>query len=327
MKFGVGSISTKSIQHLIDYAKKAEELEFDFFWMFEETNTRDALLCASMIAKETGKISVGAMAINPYLRHPVHIATSAFSFNEIARYKGFVGIGASGGYGLSSVGLRQIRPVNAVMETIDIIKKLPQYQPLNYNGKFVHLKNFQVPWAKPIKVFACVNGPKMLEAAGEIADGAILAHMPPEYAKTAYASVKKGLDKSGRDIDFEFGVQPLCFMDEDREKALQIARKWCWFLQAPALHIPNALELSGFTINEANLIRKEAGFKVTSRKIPPKLIDKIVTKFALTGTPEDLIKKIEQYEAAGVKQIILGFPEADPRKSLLKFKEQIINNF
>ena len=341
MKFGVllfrGIFGVQlldgGLPELLRLTKIAEELDYDSAWYADEAWwSPDPIVYATLMARETSKIKIGTMGTNPYVRHPLSLALSFHTFGEIAGERAIVGIAAGSEARLKKLGLARLHPREAVRESIEIMRKLSNGRPLEYQGTTVKVTGVGKTWIKnDLKIHVCSNGPRMLELAGEIADGVALAHFPPSYTSWGLDYVKKGLAKSQKSIsEFDYEVQPIVFVDEDRDKAFEIARKYLQFLPPPiALQKQQLLEKCGFSPGEAATVRKAflEAFASPKIELPRDLADKIVRSFAITGTPEEAIAKIKDYEKSGISRIIVGFmPEQNIGERLRYFRERIIDS-
>jgi 5,10-methylenetetrahydromethanopterin reductase len=339
MKFGVllfrGLFGVKlldgGLPAILKLTQRAEELGYDSAWISEESWwSPDSVTYATLMVEETRKIRIGTMGSNPYVRHPLSLALAFHTFGEIAGERGIVGISAGSEARLNKLGLKRTEPLATVRESIELMRRLSEGKPIEFDGQNIKVAGVNPSWIKnDLNIYICANGPKMMELAGRVADGAVLAHFPPSYTGWAMKHVKKGLDESGRSRSrFEYAVQPIVFVNENRVDAFKAARDYFQFLPPPiALAEPSILDKCGFAENEVELIRgafREA-FSSPASKLPQGIIDKIVEKFAITGTPSEAITKIKEYEESGIDHVIIGFiPNGDIGEKLSVFRDKVI---
>ncbi|MFQ6010673.1 MAG: LLM class flavin-dependent oxidoreductase, partial [Nitrososphaerales archaeon] len=257
---------------------------------------------------------------------------------------------------LKQLGVETKLRFTAMKETIDVVKKLSTGESVSYEGKFVRLNGLKFPWAKPFPVYVAGSSQRSLQLAGQIADGAIVAHFPPSYAKWAMDEMSTAAENGGRDRkEVELLVQEMTVMMSDREEALSRAKKitidpfrprTVLFYLGPALWASKesrVLERSGFDPSEIDAIyreeeylnRFEEGKGDPSRldsAIPPPLEDKICKTLAMVGNSNDCLEKIKGYDEAGVSEFMPGFWGYETRdestiKGLEDYKREIIPEF
>jgi alkanesulfonate monooxygenase SsuD/methylene tetrahydromethanopterin reductase-like flavin-dependent oxidoreductase (luciferase family) len=103
---------------------------------------------------------------------------------------------------------------------------------VSYDGEFVHLDGIELDYVhqprrpKDVPIYIGATGMKMMELAGEIADGVVLNYLvPPSYNDTALAHLAAGAERAGRSVDDLDRPQLIvCSLDDDRGKALDAAR-------------------------------------------------------------------------------------------------------
>ncbi len=107
-----------------------------------------------------------------------------------------------------NVGIERRKPLTAMRETIEVMRRLLALENVTYHGEFHHVDGVELdvvhgcrePRHIPIMIGA--TGPKMMELAGEIADGAVLNYcVPPEYNIEAMEQLERGAVRAGRSLD------------------------------------------------------------------------------------------------------------------------------
>ena len=329
--FGVRTMNG-GLETIIKLAKKGEELGYDSLWMTDESWwTPDPVTYATILAERTRKIMIGILGMNPYVRHPLSLALSLHTYGEMAGRRAIAGVCAGSEVRLKKLGLRRLKPLVAVSETIDLMRRLVREHPLDYQGQYVKVEGVSAPWIKnDLTVYICANGPRMLELAGRVAEGVVLAHFPPSYAKWGLRFVRKGLDDGHKTMkSFDYCVQPIAFISKRRAKAFSSAKRYLPFLPPPiALARTRILEECGFTADEVKSIRGayHEAFSRPAKNLPSEIVEKIVRSFAITGTPEEALEKVREYKSAGITQVIVGFtPEENTPESLSYFKKYVID--
>jgi alkanesulfonate monooxygenase SsuD/methylene tetrahydromethanopterin reductase-like flavin-dependent oxidoreductase (luciferase family) len=100
-------------------------------------------------------------------------------------------------------GLRLESPVDAMREYLTIVRESVQTGACNFDGKF-----FSAHWAysgprrQDLPIMISALNPRMLELAGELADGVVLYMCPPRYiADEVIPRVSAGREKAGKPLD------------------------------------------------------------------------------------------------------------------------------
>ena len=84
-----------------------------------------------------------------------------------------------------------------------------------------------------IPIYMGAQGPKMLELAGEIADGVLINASHPKDFEVAVEQIKKGAEKAGRDPSEVDVTAYACFsIDKDPVKAVNAAKVVVAFIVA-----------------------------------------------------------------------------------------------
>ena len=134
---------------------------------------RDVFLTLALAAERTSRISLYPATTNPVTRHPMVLASLAHSLEEIAPERIRLTVGP-GYLAVGNIG-RPRATVSAMREAILTIRRLLRGQRLDFNGVETRLRNVT---DSPTPVFMTAAGPRMVELAGEVADGASAARRP-----------------------------------------------------------------------------------------------------------------------------------------------------
>ncbi|MDQ6692729.1 MAG: LLM class flavin-dependent oxidoreductase, partial [Candidatus Dormibacteraeota bacterium] len=180
MKVGAGFLGHLSrrvdSQQLVAAAQLCERAGFDSFWVADQRFMRDAFISLAMIAAHTERLQLGTRVTDPYIRHPALTAIAAATLDEASNGRAILGMGA-GGSGFSQLGLSRDRPALALREAIHLIRMLWSGAEVEYQGTSVQWGKGEIefPVRANIPIVIAARGPKLLELAGEVADGVIVA--------------------------------------------------------------------------------------------------------------------------------------------------------
>ena len=93
-------------QQVAEYAVEAEKAGVRTLWHSNLPNGWDPFIGLSQAALATSRIKLGVLALSPYEMHPVRIAYSIISLNELAKGRAILGLGGGGAIALATT----IRP-------------------------------------------------------------------------------------------------------------------------------------------------------------------------------------------------------------------------
>ena len=283
---------------------------------------RDVYLTLALAAQRTSKITLYPATTNPVTRHPGVLASLAHTLEEIApgRVRLTVGPGylAVGNIGRPRASLERMR------QAILAMRRLLKGETVVFNGTETKLRNIS---DHPTPIFMTAAGPRMVELAGEVADGALmLVGLHPESVAAARSRLEVGAERGKRDLDgfHTIYITPTT-VDEDGESA----RRWpqLWFRSdQPYLKYPS----------DSNLFwLREAGIDLPNDFVPETITDSqadaICDAMGLFGTPQECLERLKRAGSeSGIEQVFI-FPTHTqdggyemPAKEVAAFRDVII---
>ncbi|PWB51574.1 MAG: hypothetical protein C3F13_14150 [Anaerolineales bacterium] len=203
MKYGVLIESIYSPSELVSIARQVEDRGFSHFWYPDEKFFKDCYIGLSLVAQHTQSIALGPCVTDPYSRHPIMTAAAIASLAEVAPNRTWLGIGA-GGRGFQAIGVERNRPAIAIREAVFIIRELLAGKMVDYQGEVICLNDRSLDFTPTEQVpimIATGYGHLVQSLAGEIGDAVMLANISsPQMILAALENVKKGVNKSGRNL-------------------------------------------------------------------------------------------------------------------------------
>ncbi len=190
----------RPIGELVATARRAEELGYSEIWVADEKFYRDPFVTLTAIGQATAQVRLGTGVTEPYARHPALIAMALATLEELCPGRVVVGLGA-GGPGFEPMGVVRRRPARALAEAVAILRGLLAGQSVRVAGEVVSFDgpglNFR---PRPLPIYLAARGRRVLETAGAVADGVILAPFAsPEAIAYATEVVRRGARNAGRD--------------------------------------------------------------------------------------------------------------------------------
>jgi 5,10-methylenetetrahydromethanopterin reductase len=168
------------------------------------------------------------------------------------------------------------------------------------------------------------TGDKMMEMAGEIADGVVLNYcVPPEYNDKALELLLQGAHRVGKQLeDFDRPQLVVCSVDPDHDRAIDTTRELLTQYLAQQPHIAKA---SGVAQSVVDDIQAILGWPATHEQImkakhlvPEDLIHRITA----SGTPEEARTRVNEYRKHGCTCPILYPVGGDVRLLIDTFAQQ-----
>ena len=260
---------------------------------------RDVYLTLALAAERTSTLNLFPATSNPVTRHPMVLASLAHTLEEIAPGR----IRLTVGPGFLSVGTigRPRASLETMRQAISTIRRLLRGERLHFNGAETRLGNVS---EKPTPVYMTAAGPRMMELAGEVADGAMmLVGLHPKSVAAARKRLEIGAQRAGRDLkDFETVFITPTTVSEDGEEA----RRWPQQLFQPGqsyLTYPSKANL--FWLREAGI---DLSDDVMPEQISDEMAERICDAFGLFGTPQQCLDQLKRAATeSGVNHVFI-FP-------------------
>ena len=306
----------------------AEQHGFEAVWQAESRLVRDAIVPMAAFAAVTEQIKIGSGVINNWTRNIGLLASTFLTLDDLAPDRIICGIGAWWDPLAANVGIERRKPLLAMRETLEVMRRLLRMENVTYDGEFHKVKGIELDVVhgrrepRNIPMMIGATGGKMMELTGEIADGAVLNYcVPPEYNNDAINQLKAGAAKAGRTLDDIDRPQLIvCSVDMDKAKALDGAR---WLLTQYIAQQPHITKASNTPPETVAQIQSILGWPATKEQIKEamKLVpDELVQRITASGTPEEVKAKVREYVNRGCTCPIL-YPLGDPYLMIEVFPE------
>ena len=297
----------------LDFVRYAEERGFEAVWQAESRLVRDAIVPMAAYAAVTDRIHIGSGVINNWTRNIGLLAATYLTLDDLAPDRIICGIGAWWDPLARNVGIERRKPLTAMRETVEILRRLLNMERVTFHGEFVHVDGIELdvvhgrrePRNIPIMIGA--TGPKMMELTGEISDGAVLNYcVPPEYNDQALELLENGAKKSGKALDDIDRPQLIvCSVDPDHDRAIDTTRELLTQYLAQQPHIAKASGVSQDIVDE---IQSILGWPATHEQIQRAkhlVPDELILKITASGTPDEARSKVDEYRKHGATCPIL----------------------
>jgi len=203
VRLGVSFDGFVTTGEAIALAQRAVETGARSLWVAEHLGYREAIAsCVALAMKTPGAILVPT-AVSPYLWHPTPTAMAMATLDEVAPGRAAIAIGTGNPLFLQESGRAVEKPVRAMREFTEALRKLWTGEAVHVDGEFVKLAGARLAFkpSAPIPVYIAAIGPDMLRLAGRIGDGVVLsAGLSTESVRQSIAVCAEGAAKEGRDL-------------------------------------------------------------------------------------------------------------------------------
>jgi len=291
----------------MDYARYAEEKGFEAVWQAESRLVRDAIVPMAAYAAVTKTLKVGSGVINNWTRNIGLLAATFLTLDDLAPNRIICGIGAWWDPLAKNVGIDRRKPLLAMRETVEVMRRLLNMERVTFHGEFHHVDGIELdvvhgrrePRNVPIMIGA--TGDLMMEMTGEIADGCVMNYcVAPEYNDRALELLVKGATKAGRKIeDIDRPQLIVCSVDEDHDKAIDYSKMLLCQYMAQQPHIAKASGVSDEVVHEIQSILGWPATKEQINKAKHLVPDELVLKITASGTPSEARAKVAEYTKRG----------------------------
>jgi 5,10-methylenetetrahydromethanopterin reductase len=327
---------TSPIPELTTFLRSVEAAGFDGAGILDsQMICRDTFVTLAHAATQTSRMMLFPAVTNPFTRHASVLAGGIQSVAELApgRVKFIIGTGYTSA---STIG-RKAATLAEMRACIGTVKALLAGRSVDFDGTPGRL--VYAPERGGIPVIMAASGPKAIEVAGEVADGALLlVGFNRGIVQTALEHLERGARKSGRrleDLEIIFAARTgtASTMAEAHRLARPTVVHWGilrwgghWLgpagITVPPLEIPEAVHKIYPDLSHAE--DWEAAIEATSF-VPDDLVAELADAYGLIGTPEHCASRIVEMNRLGVRDIyLMGFETfAPPEKELKAFREVV----
>ena len=194
----------RDLESAVRRVQRVEELGYDAVWSSQLPHARDAGVFIAQYALATSRIQLGTAVLPIYTRHPTAMVQLAATLDELSGGRFLLGIGLSHQVTVEGFwGLKLEHPVAAMREYVEVIRTSLREGGSNVEGQhFTARWQYSGPRNGDLPIYIAALGPRMLEQAGEIADGVSLWMCAPSYIeREVVPRVRKGREKVGKTLD------------------------------------------------------------------------------------------------------------------------------
>jgi 5,10-methylenetetrahydromethanopterin reductase len=295
------------IREGMQYVQYAEARGFDAVWQAESRLVRDAIVPMAAFAAVTDRIKVGSGVINNWTRNAAVTAATFSTLDDLAPGRVLFGVGAWWEPLATKVGVDRRKPLKAMREVVEVVRRLLAMETVTFHGEFVNVSDVEIDIVhgdrspKQVPIFIGATGDQMLALGGEIADGVLMNYLvSPAYNERALAHIEAGAKKSGRSLDeIDRPQLVVVSMDTDRARALDNARELVTQYLGQQPHIMKASGVSDDVLNEIHRVLTWPATEEQIREAMKLVPDDVVQLITASGTPDEVRAKVQEYVDTG----------------------------
>jgi len=320
--FSIGTLGPVAATHdaQLMLVREAERLGYDSVWASEGYGVDPATTLA-WLAAGTERIGLGSGVLQVSGRTAIATAMASVTIDRLSHGRFLLGLGASGPQVAEGWhGHRYERPLAHLRDYVAVVRTALEGRPVRHDGPEITLplpdsrgkalSMTVAPVRAPLPIHLAAMGPKAVELAGEIADGWLPIHFPPEHLAETMDHLRAGAARAGRDAAaVEVSPMVMAMVDDDADYARDLVR--------PML----ALYLGGMGtrgVNFYNRLAHRLGFGPAAARVQDayfdgdlgeaveELPDELVDALTLCGTPARVRERLAAYRKAGATRVIVG---------------------
>jgi 5,10-methylenetetrahydromethanopterin reductase len=312
LTFGFAHVPSEHYRRHVDLVLEAERLGFDYAWMPDQTFYRDPYVILTALALATDRIALGLGVTNPYTRHPAMAGRAIASIEECAPGRVALGIGAGNVRELlQPLGLDFDSPAARCREMVELVKKEldGSQNGAGYVGSHYRMDGarLQFPVERRIPVYLAGRGPRVLEAAGAVADGVLVGGLcSPVGIRYALDRITTGADTRRRNVaEIDVASWVTVYLTDDPEAARARVRPMVGHIIGGAPD--SVLRAVGLPVELT--ARLKADYRAGgSEAAAAHVTDECIDAFAVVGDAAFVIERIRSLEQAGITQFVFLMP-------------------
>jgi len=312
--------SLLSIDEVLHCSEIISKTKTDTVWVPETWGMENFSMLGAVSAR-TNMQKIGSSIINIYSRSPTNIAMGAATVDSLSDGRLVLGLGTSSIPIVETFhGNKFEKPLQRMKEYVEIIRLTLSGKQINYNGEIFKLNNFTLlikPKRKEIPIYVAAINQKMVDLAWNVGDGVIFYLRPLNEMKETISKMQ-----SRKNIDVT--CQLITCVSNDSEEAIQRAKKTIAFYISVGEIYRDFLAKNGYMSETENIYNefKNSGFKENHELVT----DSMLHSLAISGTPDECKKQLNNFVDAGIDQPILQFnPIGNTMDSFELFKKTFLD--
>lgn len=309
MRFGFGHVP-RDVAASTRLVQQAEELGFDYAWIPDQQLFCDPYVALTSMALNTSHIHLAVGVTNPFTRHPAITARAIATVDQVSGGRAALGMGAGNMKELvHPLKLDTSHVADKCREAALVMKQLWSGRQLDFHGQEFTVDHIglDIPARPELPVYLAGRGPKILAAAGEVADGAIIGSIACEAGLDyAVGQIREGAQRAGRTLEeLDLVSWVTIHITDNIPAAMDRLRASIGHLIGGAPpEVLRTMGLEEVVIRNVKAAYAEGGQAATA----PFVTDEAIQAFTIVGTPELVAERISMLQKWGITHLSLLMP-------------------
>jgi 5,10-methylenetetrahydromethanopterin reductase len=325
VRFGVTTMATDPPQRFRELVGLIEAAGFDELWVCDSSlHGREVWSYLTLAATASQRLSLGPNCTHPYTRHPAITLNACATLHELSGGRAQLALGA-GDRPVTELGCRPA-PVAVVREMVALLRRLWAGETVDAAGP-IRLKGARLSCGlgAPLPIYVAASGPRMLEMAGEVADGVLFfSGVHPVCVEWALEKIRTGMIRAQRapgSLDVACTIAGSLSDDVDRARA-ECVPVAAWFPQTS----PGYATLVGVPPEAVHAIRTAyaGGHFDAARRAFAHVTDPMVEAFTVAGPAELWVRRIKEVVALGVSHVNIFLLSGDKHAMVRELAERVL---
>ena len=288
------------VRETAEFVRSCEEAGFAGVGVHDHQHSgRDVFLTLALAAERTSRIRLYPATSNPVTRHPMVLASLAHTLEELAPGRVLLTL-APGFLAVRNIGHPRAR-LDELRDAVLSIKRALAGEEVDVGSGLTRMAHVSDP---PTPVYLLAAGPRMVELAGEVADGVFLmVGIDPTAIAAAQRHLEIGARRGGRDAAQVQVVHIVTMaLDTDPGEALRWPQGWL-APGHPWIAYPSKSNL--YWLREAGI---DVADDVQPGEISDDLAARICDAFGLFGTADQCADRLRRaFEVSALERVFI-FP-------------------
>lgn len=330
--FDFAFIPNGPISQTVEFVRLGEQLGYRCAWLPDQCFHRDPFVLLALCAQATRRIGLGLGITSPFTRRPVQIARAAAALDEASDGRFRLGLGTGNpDTVLRPLGIELKNPYGRLRDAIKIIRHLLAGERIDFDGGFDHVNGVQLDFAprrSNLPIYIGTRGPKLLELAGQLADG-LLSESLFSGDAMAYVidHVRAGVTNSHRSLA-EVDIVSWQLVQVTDNVAEEIAAQRRWIARSIKIGPRDVMIRIGIEEEVINLVNEAAG-RGDWNAATACVTDDAVNRLTIIGGPSEVSRRISDVfdKGANTVSLLLLGPIDVLHNSLTRFSREIMPMF
>jgi 5,10-methylenetetrahydromethanopterin reductase len=302
-ELGLGLQTNKGPGEFGALARVAEDAGFDVVTVFNDLWFQPALPALLEITRMTTLARVGPSCLNPFTVHPVEIAGQISALDAASEGRAFLGL-ARGSW-LEPLGIEQSRPLEAIRDAWEVIRRLLQGDESGYDGGRFSLppgERLRYPVLRgDVPLLVGTWSPRLAAFAGEAAHEL-------KVGGSANPDLVPVLREWIGNPAVRIVLGAVTVVDEDGQRARTIARREVAMFLAVLAELDPTFSVDPELVSRVRDLVACHDDEAAGALIP----DEVLERYAFAGTPAQVAAHAEAVFDAGAGRVDFGTPHGIP---------------